>query len=406
MKKFIILLLSSLLLAGPFITPASAEESNDYAFSTIAYLDHAVFENITFSPTIYFDNVSHITQVHEMLDTTGIYIVSDVLNDPKGSFIATYNWSVSSNLFTGSSSSNFVAPTYIKYDGVSYPLNKVSNTRYDLDLVDLYIKLFITPLADAVNYQLLIDFRYSQGEVFIPVDLTWLSLNPNGTRTFYFIGYTPTVVSVADASNADIIQAIEDMANSSSSTTNNVITAITQAGASITQTQVTTSQGVVTSVNQVQATTEQVKQAVEIMEQNMSGNVADGLAQYEEQKEKEEIDSGNKAVGEIIDKIPLVSELNQISSIFENLINVLSDTSMNVQLEFPAGTVSLSGKSYTFWEAQNVDMNSVFANQHIQLLLVGFRFVFGFGFLKFLIHWINKIIGCVFMEEKATEGDF
>lgn len=408
MKKIIIFLLSSLLLAGPFITPASAEESNNYAFSTLAYLDavvsYAVDPQVAKSNITYFDNLSHAITFYDSYDSTGIYIVSDILNEPKGTFIATYNWSVSSNLVTGNSSNNFVVPTYIKYNGVSYPLKKVSNIRYDVDIVDAYIKLFITPLADAVNYQMLIDFRFSAGEVFIPVDLSWLSLNPNGTRTFNFIGYTPTVVSVADASNADIVQAIEDMANSSSSTTNNVITAITQAGASITQTQVTTSQGVVTSVNQVQATTEQVKEAVQIMEENMSDNVASGLEEYdkrEEEKLTEELD-GN--VQDIVDKLPLLDQQENFVNATDSIINAFSDSSMDCNFTVPAGVVTLSGTTYTFWEEQEVDLNSWFNNQYIQLLLVGFRFLIGFGMLYYMIEWINKIISLVLLEDTGLSA--
>lgn len=74
------------------------------------------------------------------------------------------------------------------------------------------------------------------------------------------------------------------------------------------------------------------------------------------------------------------------------------------RLRIPAGVVTVGGQTYRFWDETYVDFGPVFENDMIQLLLVPFRFLVAYGFLKYCLYWINKLINTITLHIKAGEG--
>lgn len=395
MKRLFVALLV-IAITGTLIAPVMATESESYKVQCEPYLSAAVNNPNANADYQYYMFDSSST----LLGISGSVQLPHSVNFP----IAVYNTAysvISTSFILESNGIKNIKPGSLTYtqDGntYTYDLDYITNGGYyrAYTLIGSFQLRIISVDDDIVSWYVNINQSASRsGTLTLNFDLSDFNYTAPVIR---FTGQPPVIVSTSDASNADIIAELQNMATSSGASSNDIVQALAQTSADITT-------NATNNATQITASADQIKQAVDTLEQNMSSNISDGMQDYFDKEEKETVEEGNKAVTDIIEKLPLINEANAIQDSFDLLMNILADTGTNVELVFPAGTVFIAGETFTFWDETPISMNHVFANEHIQLLLLGFRFVFGFGFIRLLLYWINKIIGAILLEDKSTEN--
>lgn len=153
------------------------------------------------------------------------------------------------------------------------------------------------------------------------------------------------------------------------------------------------------SLQAVQSAVDLVKKSVD----DFSNTFTDKLEQHDKNLLDEATQSLDSNVSGIMDQLPFSSEISQSTSTFQSVLSACSTDSTDCSLVLPAGDVSIAGTSYHFWDEQTIDLNPVFANQYIQLLLVAVRFIFGFSFLRYMFVWANNIIKLILLEDTSNE---
>lgn len=153
------------------------------------------------------------------------------------------------------------------------------------------------------------------------------------------------------------------------------------------------------SLQAVQSAVDLVKKSVD----DFSNTFTDKLEQHDKNLLDEATQALDSNVSGIMDQLPFSSEISQSTSTFQSVLSACSTDSTDCSLVLPAGDVSIAGTSYHFWDEQTIDLNPVFSNQYIQLLLVAVRFIFGFSFLRYMFVWANNIIKLILLEDTSNE---
>lgn len=137
-----------------------------------------------------------------------------------------------------------------------------------------------------------------------------------------------------------------------------------------------------------------LKETVNKMIEEMPGAVQEGtkgaLQEFFEELKQEASDKLSSSVNELSEKMPVNVAALQTS--FNQLYNSLTNHSTNATLKFPAGTVTLMGNTYTFWDASDVSFDEFFSLPIVTLLLLPLRFIFVFGMGKYLISYFDKLV--------------
>ena len=204
------------------------------------------------------------------------------------------------------------------------------------------------------------------------------------------------IISSLDNNTDDIIDAINKMAASSGASSSSISAAIQAQTGTIVQSQSDGFTALQTDVESLQA-------AVETFNDTMDEKLLEALEEYDKKESEKLTGELDGNVEDILNQLPLVDQQQNFTNATDAIISAVSDTSSDVTLTLPPGTVTIAGNTYTFWEEQTIDFNVWFQNEHIQLLLAGFRFLFAFGFVMYMLEWINKIISLILMEGTGTE---
>lgn len=177
--------------------------------------------------------------------------------------------------------------------------------------------------------------------------------------------------------------------------------------------------GVETAVNALSsltqsnfASTEQLLNSLDAAISDLKGSVTDSVYDALDQWNQHELDfvesDLNPLVQGVVDDINDLYDYDTFYGAFNSVVNMVTGgntrAAPTTRLRIPAGVVTVGGQTYRFWDETYVDFGPVFENDMIQLLLVPFRFLVAYGFLKYCLYWINKLINTITLHIKAGEG--
>ncbi len=196
-----------------------------------------------------------------------------------------------------------------------------------------------------------------------------------------------SVIDISDATLDDVVAQLVKLTNTTSSSGAASSAAIQGAISSLQQSMSGSNEELKTSLSEV-------KQAVIDMTEALPGAVEEGMtnaldAAYDKwsKKAQEMIDA---AVEEIKAAIPV--DTSQLDSSFNQLYNSVSTHDMACVVTLPAGSVTLDGQTYTFWESQSIDFEDVFTIPGVSLLLLPIRFVFVFGMANYVLWFFKELL--------------
>ena len=114
-----------------------------------------------------------------------------------------------------------------------------------------------------------------------------------------------------------------------------------------------------------------------------------------ESLKQEVADKSNEIVNSVTEKISI--DYSAIESGFNSLFTALSNHSDNATLTLPAGSVTIAGTSYTFWEEQTVSLNDVLQHDIVKMLLYPIRLIVYVGFAFYCLDFISKLESLITM---------
>lgn len=134
----------------------------------------------------------------------------------------------------------------------------------------------------------------------------------------------------------------------------------------------------------ISAKLDDVKAAIQDMQQD------DGwMEEFIDLVEQKTNEAAAKAVADIQGALQL--DVSGFQSSVDQLMNALSSHSTTANLTIPAGTVVLSGVTYTFWDEIEFSFDDYFDYDIVQLMLLPLRFLFVWGMIKYVLYWVGKI---------------
>lgn len=160
------------------------------------------------------------------------------------------------------------------------------------------------------------------------------------------------------------------------------------------------------------ASTEQLLNSLDAAISDLKGSVSDSVYNALDEWHQHELDfvqsDLNPLVQGVVDDINDLYDYDTFYGAFQSIVNMVTGGSTRAaattRLRIPAGVVTVGGHTYRFWEETYVDFGPVFENEMIQLLLIPFRFIVAYGFLKYCLYWINKLINAITLNIKAGAG--
>lgn len=211
------------------------------------------------------------------------------------------------------------------------------------------------------------------------------------THKIHSVHLSPiTILDISDATLDDVVAQLVKLTNTTSNTNSNTAGIINDAITNLGQ---QLSESSWQSQEEIKASLSEVANAVTQMKDEMPAAVQEGtknaMQEFFEDLKKEATESFNKAVTEINESLPI--DVSALKGSFDQLYNSVSTHSTSAAFTFPAGTVSLMGQTFTFWDAQQVNFDEFFSLPGMTLLLLPLRFVFVFGMAKYLLHYVAKL---------------
>lgn len=142
------------------------------------------------------------------------------------------------------------------------------------------------------------------------------------------------------------------------------------------------------------------KNSLTSLDTNMSSYVYDAIDDWHNEQESYVNNELDGKVQDIVDKIDDLYDYQQIEDAFSQVISIVTGGASrspngSTVLPIPAGTVTINGETLTFWEATEIDFAPYFDIPIIKTLLIPFRFVLAYGFLKYIIYWIRKLVDTI-----------
>lgn len=400
-KRLLLIVLSVVLLVGS-ITPTNAQDYLQIAPSLFFGTLNVPFESgAAYANSVIVNN-----------NNSFALFIPFSMHEFSGSALIQLTFTFGFLDYTGSGLETYPQALYSDYIDVSHYGRKSdfnidtsgsipNNTYVKLDdTCELYCKRTITSTGMSTNnvigYSLtfIISENFSHNDLYLDFYVDNLQFNSNSSSSFWISSAESSVVLV-NASYGDLQSAVNGIA----SNTSGISAGLADIGNNISAGNDILKNDVVNSIDDVQS-------SVDYLHSRMPDLVESGtqsaLESHDDDLYKENMDGLDDNVNKIVEKIPLVSEINGASDVLESVYDLVSSDSTDCSVRFPAGDVSIAGKSYHFWDETYVDLNPVFSNEHITLLLVALRFSFGVAFLWSCVNWCNKIISLVLMEDTAN----
>lgn len=221
--------------------------------------------------------------------------------------------------------------------------------------------------------------------LFLEFDLYDLD-NTGGEYTLTLT--SPVHVFIEDTSLEDFQDSVTDSLGNVNSNLQGVQSGLNNVVSSLTS----GNQDVVTSLEAVKDAIDQFKEDYPEMTQQATQGA---LESFFNKLKQEAVDAGNETVQAIQEQLNI--DISGIQQSTEALYSAVSTHDSNPTLQLKAGTVSIAGQSFTFWETQDITFDEVLNNQWIQLLLIPFRFLIIFGFSKYLLSVVKRVESLVTM---------
>lgn len=199
------------------------------------------------------------------------------------------------------------------------------------------------------------------------------------------------IIDISNATLDDVLLQLVKLTNtttsSNMSTADIIYDSIQNLGAYLSETEWQNAENIRTSLAAVQ---EAVAQMSEGMEQAVEKGTKSAVKEFFEELKQEATEAFNKAVEELSDVIPV--DISAFTNTFNTVYNSVSHHDTNFTFNFPAGSVTLMGNEYTFWERQPINITEVYnSSPYFRMLMFPLRFVFVYGFIKYLLYWFNKL---------------
>lgn len=267
------------------------------------------------------------------------------------------------------------------YRGRDYDTIDITSDMVSSDGVTAYFSLSNT-LSSTSGYvrQIAITFLCDDPSV------TSITFNIK-SHTLHSLSTNPiTIINFTDSTLDDVVASIEALRISNDASNSAMASAV----ASAVDDMRGSLEGELMNISDNILSTNQ--QIVDKIEESIENAAAAEDKFYKELKEEagEIFDS---AVDDISSEIPV--DLSALQSSFDNLYNGITNHSTNTNITFPAGTLTLMGETYTFWDEVNFNLDDIFNQPMIKLILIPVRFLFVFGMAKYLISYFEKIIKLV-----------
>lgn len=228
-------------------------------------------------------------------------------------------------------------------------------------------------------------------------DFTLTFTTPTITDKIYIEGYDYNVTYV-DSPSTEVQDAIGVLTQTNSTGFNSVSTAVQALN-------VTTQSNFETTSNML----DNIKSNIDSLNSNMSTYVYDAIDSWHNEQ-SDYVTSGklDGNVSDIKDQIDNLYDQSEFENIFRRLYSTFSGQNtrapMTTVLTIPAGTVSIAGTNYTFWESTTLDFGPYFDEPIVQVLLVPLRFVIAVGFIRYCLHWIGKLIDLITLHIKPANS--
>lgn len=100
----------------------------------------------------------------------------------------------------------------------------------------------------------------------------------------------------------------------------------------------------------------------------------------------------------------VMPDLTTAKQTLQTLYSNLTSHSTCSSITFPAGTCTISGQTYTFWNESTVDFSQIANNSSMQLILLPLRFILYLGSIKFIVDKIKALIDTfVFLKDNRAK---
>ncbi len=206
-----------------------------------------------------------------------------------------------------------------------------------------------------------------------------------------------SVIDISDATLDDVVAQLVKLTNTTSSSGAASSAAIQGAISSLQQSMSGSNEELKTSLAEV-------KKAVSDMQEALPGAVEEGITSALEkefdkfsQMAQEKI---NEALAEIQEAIPV--DITVLEESVSLVYDAVSTHSMDCVIELPAGTVSLMGETYTFWQPHTINLSEVRNIPGMDILFIPVRFTFVIGFLYFMVKYFEQMIDIVLLNSGVS----
>lgn len=316
-----------------------------------------------------------------------------------------YNTIVSSYLvFTGMSNANSILPTSMSvttgYGTETHELDFSSGSYWFTADSYLYVSESIVEMPASnlyENYQKILSIDFTlypydgiQGITFY-FDNDSSNTGLRSGQDAYIFAQSPIIIYL------EVDEDLDELLMAVYNNTNSTNRGFTSMGNALAANSDAIKQSLDAQTNSMTATLDQVKEAVQAMSDNMEEEVASGLDKFYQDLKQEATQAVNDTAASIQEQFNV--DISSYTTAMSTLYTSVSTHSDDANLVFPAGTVNLMGEEVTFWEEQEVDFNSAFDSDLVQLLLLPLRFVVYFGFGYYVFKWVGKLEDLITMNK-------
>ncbi len=195
-----------------------------------------------------------------------------------------------------------------------------------------------------------------------------------------FVETSEPVILLVDGTSEEVSSSVGSIATSASSLDQGMKTLINKT--------LTTSSSEIAAMRDVQAAIDDFKNSYTQLQSQADQSTLESLKQ-------EVADKSNEIVNSVTEKISI--DYSDIETGFYSLFSALSNHSDNPTLTLPAGSVTIAGTSYTFWDEQTVSLNAVLQHDIVKMLLYPIRLIVYVGFAFYCLDFITKLESLITM---------
>lgn len=377
MKKAFSLLICFLLVLSISLT-ATAE--NFFTLNPSLFIGMNSFD----FPTLYDDRYS--LNFSNSNGEIGIMLPFEPIQNFSGSALVSFSVSFNSentdlsSIIQTSVTTNYVDDSNIgRQYNIVYGSNRVAVTNLGANKLYFTHSSSSTNGGSTLNHSIL-NFYIVYSNIPSSQFNYYIKCSVPSSLTSAYVQASEPVILLVDGTSEEVSSSVGSIATSASSLDQGMKTLINKT--------LTTSATEIAAMRDVQAAIDDFKNSYTQLQTDADQSTLESLKQ-------EVADKSNEIVNSVTDKISI--DYSAIETGFNSLFTALSNHSDNATLTLPAGSVTIAGTSYTFWEEQTVSLNDVLQHDIVKMLLYPIRLIVYVGFAFYCLDFISKLESLITM---------